>query len=330
MNSHPSTALAARLPPPTLGGRLRRLLFGVAPSETDFARRGFRLTDPAARQRFTVVVDSFLAGYHAAIEDSEPAALAARLSALPNESCGFAYEGAGMGLALLDALTLSERRLRRFLAGPGDPHEYMVYVGVGWAIARLGRRQHRLERHPTLRRYLAADGLGFHEAFFRAATTVDRQAEPRGLRGYARRGYDQGVGRCLWFVEGADPERVIHSLQRFAPERHPDLWAGVGLACTYAGGVPREHLLRVRAAAGPHLPHLAQGSAFAALARGRAGTPSPHSELACQALWGCSAATVAELARAAERDLPPGDAATPDYEVLRARLRDAFTKEHNR
>lgn len=151
MNSHPSTALAARLPPPTLGGRLRRLLFGVAPSETDFARRGFRLTDPAARQRFTVVVDSFLAGYHAAIEDSEPAALAARLSALPNESCGFAYEGAGMGLALLDALTLSERRLRRFLAGPGDPHEYMVYVGVGWAIARLGRRQHRLERHPTLR-----------------------------------------------------------------------------------------------------------------------------------------------------------------------------------
>lgn len=64
--------------------------------------------------------------------------LAVRLSSIEPEVRGFAFEGAAMGLALLDHLTPWRRdRFERFLSGPGDRHAYMVHVGAGWVFARL-------------------------------------------------------------------------------------------------------------------------------------------------------------------------------------------------
>src|SRR6185295_14439151 len=101
--------------------------------------------------------------------------------------------------------------------------------------------------------WLALDGYGFHEAFFRTERSVRRQEVPRKVRGfgYPRHAFDQGIGRCLWFVEGAHVGRIAATIGAFPEDRRPDLWSGVGLAATYAGGRGADDLLALRRAARP-------------------------------------------------------------------------------
>jgi len=111
---------------------------------------------------------------------------------------------------------------------------------------------------------------------------------PDRLHGYALRAFDQGFGRCLWFVEGTDARRIAQTIAGFPPERRGDLWSGVGLASVYAGEVGETELQLLRDSARPFIPQLAQGVAFAAKARQRAGNLKPYHDLACGVL--CSSA----------------------------------------
>ena len=88
--------------------RWRRILFGISPSETTFAKRGFASTAPAVQGRLELIGATFVEGYHAGLESSN-AALTSRLSAVPAERRGFAFEGAAMALAIRDALSFARR-----------------------------------------------------------------------------------------------------------------------------------------------------------------------------------------------------------------------------
>src|SRR3954454_15260393 len=315
--------------PRSSGAILKRALFGIAPEETSFARRGFRTGSTAVRERLEKVGSCFAAGYHAGLEEPGCQALAARIDReVDRDHRGFACEGAGMALALLDALIPGRRgRLARFLAGPGDAQRYIVNVGAGWILARLPLSPERLlARLDPLFGWLPLDGYGFHEGYFRWPRSVERREVPRKLRGYARRGFDQGLGRSLWFVDGADVERLPRTIGAFPPARRPDLWAGLGLAVGYAGGRSEAETAALRRAAGPLAPELAQGVAFAAEARERAGNPAAHTELAARAICGLSAAQAAEVAREAAEGLPAGRPEEPAYEVWRRRIQDRFRK----
>ena len=328
--SYPAAAPSRR----PLGAALKRALFGISPAETSFARRGFRGEAGAVRDRLETVGRCFVAGYHAALEQSGAAAVAARIEAeVDRDFHGFAHEGAGMALALLDTLTpplpgASRDRLARFLAGPGDAHAYIVVVGAGWILARLPLSPERLlARLDPVMGWLALDGYGFHEGFFHWPRAVTRQEVPRKLRGYARRGFDQGLGRSLWFVEGADVERLPRTLRAFPTARQPDLWAGLGLATAYAGGRSRGEIEALRRAAGAFLPELAQGVAFAAKARERAGNPTAHTEMAAQVICGTSAGQAAAVTDRTLENLPGDRPGEPAFEVWRQRIQDHFEKE---
>lgn len=316
----------------SLRRRLARSLFAISPREIASAFRGFRLDTQEIRDRLEGVAGTFVRGYHAALE-VDPPALAERLDREPAAARGWAYEGAAMALTLLDVLTGWRRdRLRRLLAGAGDAHVYIVHVGAGWTLARLPISPARLlARLDPVNGWLALDGYGFHEGFFHPRTAIARQKVPRKLSGYARRGFDQGLGRSLWFVEGAEAGRIAAAIAAFPPERRPDLWSGVGLACGYAGGMSGEGIAALRRAAGPQTPELAQGVAFAAEARARAGHTPDHTELACQVLCGVGAAAAAAIARESGRDLPPDAKSTkeievPAFEVWRRRIQNHFPK----
>lgn len=304
-------------------GVLNKTLFGISPEEASFTKRGFQPVKPNLQDRLEHIGRTFIGGYHAALLLSgNPTGLYARLNEIPLESRGFAFEGAGMGLALLDYLTpWKNDRLNSFIRDYGDAHIYMLHVGAGWAMARLPwSLQRRLNRMDPLLRWLALDGYGFHQAYFHWRAYIDNRREPRFRAGYAHRAFDLGLGRGLWFVQGADVERIAHTIAGFPAIRQPELWSGIGLAATYAGGVTRTELETLKEKAGPYQAQLAQGAAFAAKARQRAGNMTPHTELASQVLCSLPALEAALLTDTALEDLPAGTPELPAFEIWRQRI----------
>ena len=303
---------------------IRRQLFGISPREAEFARRGFHCTSDAAREHLERCGKTFIHGYNAALVCREEGHLSDELGKVAHQLQGFAFEGVAMALALLDGLTpWRHDRFKRFLAGPGGRHVYMVHVGAGWALARLRRRLDRpLARLDPLLRWLVVDGYGFHQGYFSPRRFLSGQNN--GLTGYASRAFDFGLGRCLWFANGADVESVVSTLDRFPPARRADLWSGVGLACTYAGGADTDDLAALVKAASGFKPQLAQGAAFAAKARRRAGNTAPHTDPACWMLCGTSSDEAAAVTDEALVDLPSPDGAETAFEVWRRRIQGRF------
>jgi enediyne biosynthesis protein E3 len=307
----------------SLLGKARRRFLGLSPTETSFAKRGFLSSEEQARRRLEEIGITFLSGYHAALEETAFVPLARRLSTIDAEIRGFAFEGTAMALALLDCFTPWRKdRWQTFTERSAAPHVYMMHVGLGWALARLRRSvtSHLAQLDPLLG-WLVVDGYGFHEGYFYWRRYVEAQALPARLNGYERRVFDQGLGRSMWFVKGADVAAVAKAINAFPPGRRDDLWSGVGLACAYAGGCGRAAMQGLRAAAHGHLPALAQGVAFAAKTRQRAANLTPHTETACHLICGHSAKGAAAITDAALEELH-ADGELPAYEIWRRRIQN--------
>src|SRR5687768_10909080 len=225
----------------SLLGRARKRFLGLSPAEASFAKRGFVAGEEKARQRLEKIGVTFLSGYHAALEEPRFVQLAHRLAIVETDLRGFAFEGAAMGLALLDRFTpWQTNRWRTFTEHRATPHIYMMHVGLGWALARLRRGvTSHLARLDPLLCWLVVDGYGFHEGYFGWPQYIERQALPARLGGYERRVFDQGLGRSIWFVKGANVAAVAKAIDAFPRPRRDDLWSGAGLACAYAGGCDR-------------------------------------------------------------------------------------------
>ena len=312
--------------PPSLG-RLRKFLFGISLEETTFIRRGFHQGEVKVRQQLEQSGRAFVQGYHLALEDDKFDVLVPRLNAVEVEFRGFAFEGAAMGLTLLDYFLPWKQRLSTFIDTEGSAHVYMVHVGAGWTLARLPQRPQRLlTRLDPLLRWLAVDGYGFHEGYFSWRRSIGERSIPSQLSGYTRRAFDQGLGRSLWFVDSADSTRIPVTIASFPPSRQSDLWSGVGLACAYAGGVSRADIEALRTAARAYRPQLAQGAAFAAKARQRAGNPVAHTETACEVLCGLSSNVAASVTDDALNDLPQENG-EPGYEIWRQRIQAQFAAQ---
>ena len=268
-----------------------------------------------ARDRLEQIGITFLSGYHAAREETGFVPLARRLTTVEADLRGFAFEGAAMGLALLDCFTpWRNDRWRTFTERLAEPHIYMMHVGLGWALARLRRSiTSHLARLDPLLCWLVVDGYGFHEGYFGWPRYIERRAILSSLDGYERRVFDQGLGRSIWFVKGADVAAVARAIGAFSQARRADLWSGAGLACAYAGGGGPAAIKSLLAAAQGYLPALAQGVAFAAKTRQRAANLNAHTETVCL----CSVGT------------PPKrllQSPTPPFQTCTKRARCQLTK----
>ena len=307
----------------SLIGQARKRFLGLAPDEASFARRGFLATEEKARQRLEQIGITFLTGYHAALEETNIISLAQRLTNVEAELRGFAFEGAAMGLALLDCLTPWRKdRWHTFTERLAQSHIYMMHVGLGWALARLRRTvTPYLAKLDPLLGWLVVDGYGFHEGYFNWPRYVEQQTIPIQLNGYERRVFDQGLGRSIWFVKGADVAAVASAIGNFPSARRDDLWSGVGLACAYAGGCGRTAIESLRTAAYAHLPAFAQGVAFAAKTRQRAANLTPHTDRVCRVICGRSAEELAAITDAALQDICEENG-LPAYEVWRRHIQN--------
>lgn len=317
---------------------LRRQILTPNTRETKLERRGFYEKSPAARELLESVGEYFIIGYTIAAEARSVSEAEDGLERLSSEFRGFAYEGAGMAFGVRDGLPFGGHWVAEFVAGPGVRHIYMIYVGVGWALARLPRFRWASATaaltDPVLR-WLALDGYGFHQAYFHTERYVRGQYQDpdfpwpkEGPSSYASRAIDQGIGRATWFVGGADPGRVADQLDAFPESRRADLYSGAGLAATYAGGLTRAELQTFRDRGRAHIPQIAQGSAFAATARLRAGLETAHTFLAVEVLCG---ATPIDVARICDESLPSaaerGD--VPAFELWRQRIASRITSRQD-
>lgn len=309
-------------------GRLARALFGLSVNEADFDVRGFERTDDSKRRRLEEVGRAFITGYHAQLAYRRPAELTPALTEVSDELRGFAVEGAAMAATILDAVWPWRRSRFAELLRHRDEYRYLIYVGVGWAWARLRLNpSRRLRALDPLLGWLAVDGYGFHEGYFHWQRYASG-ARSRALNGYQQRVFDQGLGRSMWFVFGAIPDKIAGAIRALEPGRHSDLWSGVGLAATYAGGASVEELGALVVLAGEHHAALAQGAAFGAAARAHGGMVPPHTETACQVLAARSAIDVATVTTETRRDLTD-DVDTPAFEVWRNRIRTRISETRN-
>ncbi|MFI7545143.1 DUF1702 family protein [Actinoplanes sp. NPDC049599] len=332
---------------PSVVGSLRRLALTPAWEEVSFAARKFPVAPSPTVTALERIPQAVICGFEWGIEARGQSELERRLDLLEAGVRGFGYEGATMALTVRDAMAGGRgRRAQALLTGPGVPHTFLNYIGIGFAMARLPRVLWRgvlpdlggTPYYPTMS-WLAVDGYGFDRAYFDTPRWVDAQQRPRpyaweGAPGYFLRAVDQGIGRALWFIHGANPAAAAAAVARFPGDRREDLWGGVGLAATFAGGCDVAGLTAMRRAAGSHAAAAGQGAVFAARARTFSGTVPEHTHVAVTALAGLSVDKASALAD----DVAVGGLAAegpdvPAYEVwrrlIRTRLHDPMTTSHD-
>ncbi|MDL4820299.1 DUF1702 family protein [Actinomadura opuntiae] len=323
---------------PTITGSLRRLVLTPSLAEVSFAKRGFPIAEAAPGRALEAIPQAVVCGFEWGIDARDQWEVERRLALVDPEQRGFAYEGATMAFTVLDAMGPRRgHRTRDLLRGPGRPHIFLAYIGIGFAMARLPRVLWRKvlpdltgsPYHPTMS-WLAVDGLGFDRAYFHTRRWVDAQEEPApypwlGRPDYFPRAFDQGVGRALWFVHGGAADAVAGAVGRFTERRRADLWSGAGLAAAFAGGAGPDGYAALRVHAGEHAAALAQGAVFAAKARCHAGFVPDHTREALRAIAGLTVEAAERLAddSAVEPDAPnaPGE---PAYERWRANVREGL------
>ena len=317
----------------TTFGALRRRFLAPSLADVSFAGRGFPGADSPVASRLEAVPQTVVCGFEWGIEKPQLWEIERRLSVVEPELRGFAYEGATMACTVLDGFAGGRgTRAKQLLDGPGLPHIFLAYIGIGFAMARLPRMLWKkvlpeLEGspyHPTMS-WLAVDGYGFDRAYFDTHRVVERQEVLAtypwaGSPEYFPRAVDQGIGRALWFIHGARAGEVTRAVAAFDEHRQADLWSGVGLAATFAGGCAEADLAALRSAAGKHAPEVSLGAVFAVKARDYAEFVPGHTEAALRALAGLGVAEAVTLADATAVHEATGDG-EPPYETWRRRIR---------
>lgn len=293
------------------------------------AAREFGIRDEMERvwPGFAPVAHTLVDNFWATIDHPRSGSIVSRLATVDGDVRGVAYEGTGMGLAMIDCVWPVRARLAEFIAGPGQAYRPLLYIGAGLALPRLPVNPLRVvARHTDDDRWLILDGCGFYHGFFSPKKSLQQMVRPRYASGYAGRVFDRGLGRSLWFTAAANPDRIAHTVGRFPKTRRGDLWSGVGFACAYAAAVVDQSAIdRLVRAAESDSDSFAVGVATAAEMRHAAGHPATYTDLACRSSWGgMDGAAVSRIAGGQRAADVPGDPVNLPYEAWRERIRSAW------
>ncbi|MGD0435743.1 MAG: DUF1702 family protein [Bryobacteraceae bacterium] len=287
--------------------RLKSLALSLPHKEASASRRGFPGINSPSREHLETIIHAFIDGYNLAVVESDTRELVRRLnSSIPPEFLGFAYEGTGLYFALVDLLIPGSARLEEWTHSAGEPHDYIAMVGAGFAISRIPLALRRLEsyqkRLDELTCFCLADGYGFHEGYFQWKSFLDgRKPAPASLNLQNRRLYDSGVARAMWWVYGAEPVAIAQAISRFDEDRRPEMWAGLGVALSYASAGPGnpDPSAKLLELSGPYRYDLLSGIPFAAHMRWKGKNPAPWTERACSELLNLSVAETSDLVMSA-------------------------------
>jgi len=281
-----------------------RKFLALDPKRVEFRVRGFDLADKGHEARLEAIGKAFLRGYNLTLSARSFAQFGQALDRETDLLRGFFVEGGAMGSALVDSLPFRRPMLPRYIARFAEQYPILVHAGVGLTISKLSwREQGILADMDPFYRWLAYDGLGYHNMYFAPDKTLT--GPKRIFAGYASRAYDQGAGRGIWFISGADVGKTAATIATMAADRRADLWAGAGLALCYAGPVDVKAILDAKVLAGFHAPDMAMGVAMACTARVKDQSLLPEVREAITALWDLTPEALAERVEAMRQSIPP-------------------------
>ena len=240
--------------------------------------------------------------YAEAVEDTNE--LLSHLENTNPEFRSVAYEGASMALALkdfvrMDSFGANDNSLKRWNAfmNVSENHAAQVYIGLGWAAAQEKRAALSfMNTHNPVMQLRVWDGCGYYDGIFRQRHTVKSQIRHDYIPENSYTMYDQGLGRCLWYLCKGDETKIPEMIKQFSSSRHPDLWRGLGIACAYVGGCDAMIFKTLSASAGQDRTQLGIGAAMAAKARILANSVTKDIELACNAWCDLSAQDAMHMA----------------------------------
>jgi hypothetical protein len=313
---------------------LTERIFGLSPRAVPLDEGGFDRADSTVRAKLVEVLKVFVAGYNIALKSRDYTLVSEQLeNKFDSHHVGFAFEGAGMCYALLDLLAPWTRsRLRAFTDDAGQKHDYIATVGAGFAVARVpwGRLllNRYLENLEATVAWCVFDGYGFHQGLFhREWFTVECQDSPVVFPAYARRLFDSGVGRSFWWTQDASPSRIRRAIDCFPEARRAEMWCGIGVAASYAGGVEQWVLWDLLHQSGEWSNDFLSGIPFSARMRQKGENPSPWTDHACTQLLKMTSEEAADMlvghvnGIAAELEGREGELRERGYGLLRCRLR---------
>jgi hypothetical protein len=303
---------------------VRRLLSLSLDHQARFRTLKFTGSIPSRQSALETIGRTFIGGYNAALAANSVEDIIQYISGIPPAERGFAVEGTVMGAAIVDALPFRRLLLPACIKAFKD-FTFLAHAGAGWSLARVPWRRYQiLALLDPIHRWLAFDGLGFHDTCFYHRRIL--AGWRRRLSGYPARAYDQGVGRALWFVTGGSMVDAIGLVAALPAMRQSDLWSGLGLAMAYAGPVSSDEVIGAFQSAGVNGVHYAQGIAFACEARVLARHVPAHTDLAARAIWGDRAGALSELVREARDCLPETHGNPPLYELWRQSVAAALPR----
>lgn len=264
--------------------------------ETSVEYRKFIEYDKCFSNHIEYIGSTFLDGYHYQLTTNNIDTLVSDIvSNTDNKMLGFCFEGAAMCARILDFINpFSSRTIKLFNNFVSNKHEYLLYVGLGWAIARLPFKKKLLSRYKIFLYPLIIDGIGFHQGYFHTRTTTFMQYIPTYINKSDYAAFDQGVGRSLWFSHGGNSIHIANTINKFHWSRQANLWTGIGLASTYAGG-NNKAISELCYLSKHYRSSLSLGASFAAKARHRAGNITKDCEYACSIYCNLSSEEAADL-----------------------------------
>jgi hypothetical protein len=205
--------------------------------------------------------------------------LISELERTEREFLSVAYEGAAMGLALKDFSNSDDTHSNWFsFLSASKRHAPQVYIGLGWAVAQE-KRTGIPALSPNME-FRVWDGCGYFDGIFRQRQTIKGQNRLEYIPEKNYRGYDEGLGRSIWYICKGDETKVPEMIHPFSEERQSDLWRGIGIACSYVGGFEENALMDLMSSAGKHSAQLGIGAAMVAESRIEADCHTNDIELA--------------------------------------------------
>ena len=166
-----------------------------------------------------------------------------------------AFEGASMSVALQNSI-----ETWKTYAEQTEKHATQVHIGLGWAIA-----EQQIDLASSLSQIDSAwqqkvlDGYGYWHGLFRRRLTIRTQQIPTEITSEHQTGFDQGVGRSIWYLSKGNVSKLENIISHFTDERKPNLWQGLGVASTYVGGCSDELIAELNSAAGENKTNFDKG-----------------------------------------------------------------------